>query len=105
MSPLSSLDVDSKPGGGNEVGCLQTLDRYLWPQNQRQPRRCFLERTPEDRDGSPSDFVRNGVGHRFWACPQQPVVGPSSICSRPLSRPDRGGWTNLAPFRYRAKWR
>ena len=74
-------------------GCLheiygrQALDRGRWPQNEREPRRCILERVEGDRTRAAHDFVGVDRRNRCSAATRQSVIGPSAFRARILSHP------------------
>jgi hypothetical protein len=74
-------------------GCLheiygrQALDRGRWPQNEREPRRCILERVEGDRARAAHDLVGVGRRNRCSAATRQSVIGPSAFRARILSHP------------------
>src|SRR5262245_19610071 len=91
----------------DEVAGNKTLDRYRWPQDQRQPRRCVLEGIEGHRRHSRHDFVRACRRYRFRAAPWQPVIRYPLVCPRSLSNADgrrekrarcRSRDDGLAPF-------
>src|SRR5215471_7669376 len=89
--PLSAIGerLDRQIIGGclHEFSDLQALDYGRWPQNEREPRGCILERVEGDRARAAHDFIGVGRRNRCSAATRQSVIGPSAFCARLLSDP------------------
>src|SRR5258705_2858177 len=74
-------------GVSYEIYSRQALDRGRWPQNEREPRGCILERVEGDRARAAHDLVGVGRRNRCSAATRQSVIGPSAFRARILSHP------------------
>src|SRR5258707_15877288 len=80
------LRISTKRGVFYEISSRQALNRGWWPQNQRESRRCILERREGDRRRAPHDIIGLGRCNRFPATTRYSVIGHSAFCARFLSR-------------------
>src|SRR5262249_19353293 len=74
-------------GGLHEICSRQALNRGRWPQNEREPRGCILERVEGDRARAAHDLVAIDRRNRCSAATRQSVIGPSAFRARLLSHP------------------